>query len=149
MNSAQAGFTRHCVDLLSPLGSARAKRMFGGVGLYVGDVFIALIAQERLYLKVDALTRAQFEAAGCRPFVYDGAGKAVTMSYFSAPEDAMESPPLMQNWARLALEAALRARAAKPPSARRNAAAAAPAKPARPRKAATKAPTRKAGGRTG
>ena len=30
------------------------------------------------------------------------------MGYFTAPEDAMESPALMQPWARLALEAALR-----------------------------------------
>ena len=119
MNSAQAEFTHHCIDLLSPLGPVRTKRMFGGVGFYVDEVFIALIAFERLYLKVDAQTRPQFEAAGCQPFVYDAAGKAVSLGYFSAPEDAMESAPLMQNWARLALEAALRARAAKAPSAPR------------------------------
>ena len=149
MASTRDEFTSHCVDLLAPLGSTRAKRMFGGVGLYVDDVFIALIASERLYLKVDATTRPQFEAAGCEPFVYDAANKAIAMSYFSAPEDAMESPPLMQNWARLALDAALRARAAKPPSAPRKAAAAAPAKVAKPRKPVAKALARKAGGRTG
>ena len=149
MNSAQNELASHCIDLLRPLGAVRARRMFGGVGLYVDEVFIALIAFERLYLKVDAQTRLHFEAAGCQPFVYDGAGKAVTMSYFSAPDDAMESPPLMQKWARLALEAALRARAAKPPSAPRKATALPPAKPARPRKPAAKAATKKAGGRTG
>jgi DNA transformation protein and related proteins len=149
MASTRDEFTSHCVDLLSPLGAVRAKRMFGGVGLYVDEVFIALIAFDRLYLKVDAQTRPRFEAAGCEPFVYDAANKSVAMSYFSAPEDAMESPPLMQNWARLALEAALRARAAKPPSAPRKAAAVPPAKPARPRKPAAKAAAKKAGGRTG
>ena len=49
--------------------------MFGGHGLYVDDLFVALIAYERLYLKTDAQTRAAFEAAGCEPFVYDGEGK--------------------------------------------------------------------------
>ena len=142
-------FTSHCVDLLAPLGPVRTKRMFGGVGFYVDDIFVALIAHERLYLKVDALTRPRFEAAGCQPFVYDAAGKQMTMGYFSAPEDAMESAPLMQNWARLALEAALRARAARPPSAPRKALAVPPAKPARPRRVAAKAAARKAGGRTG
>ena len=141
--------TSHCVDLLAPLGPVRTKRMFGGVGFYVDEVFIALIASEQLYLKVDALTRSRFEAAGCQPFVYDAAGKQVSLGYFSAPEDAMESAPLMQNWARLALEAALRARAAKPPSAPRRAPAVPPAKPARPRRAAAKPATKKAGGRTG
>lgn len=106
-------FVTHCLELIAPLGAARSRRMFGGHGLYVDDLFVALIAFEQLYLKVDAQTRAAFEAADCEPFVYDGKGQAVTMGYFSAPEQAMESPHEMLPWARLALEAALRARAAK------------------------------------
>jgi DNA transformation protein len=122
--AADHELVEHCRELLAPLGSVRVKRMFGGHGFYVDELFIALIAFGRLYLKADALTRARFEAAGCEPFVYDGKGKPVTMSYFTAPEDAMESPALMQPWARLALEAALRARTATK----------APTKPPRPRR---------------
>jgi DNA transformation protein len=85
--------------------------MFGGHGLYVDDVFVALIARDRLYLKVDADSRDQFAAAGCEPFVYDGRTGAIAMSYWSAPPQAMESPALMDPWARLALRAALAARA--------------------------------------
>jgi DNA transformation protein and related proteins len=109
----------HCLELLSPLGAVRAKRMFGGHGVYVDELFIALIALDGFYLKVDDQTRSQFEAAGCRPFVYDGKGKPITMSYWTAPEEAMESPALMQPWARLAMAAALRARSAKAPAAPR------------------------------
>jgi DNA transformation protein and related proteins len=127
-------FTQHCLELLAPMGAPRAKRMFGGSGLYVDDLFIALIASERLYLKVDAPTRPHFEAAGCEPFAYEASGKRMSMSYFSAPDDAMESPALMQPWARLALEAALRARAAKPASARAKTKAMPAAKAAKPRK---------------
>ena len=72
---------------------------------------IALIAFERLYLKVDDTTRAQWEAAGCEPFVYEGKGKPVRMSYYTPPHEAMEAPDLMLPWARMALGAALRARA--------------------------------------
>ena len=104
----------HCLELLSPLGAVRAKRMFGGHGLYIDELFVALIAFERLYLKVDAQTQPAFSAAGCEPFVYDGKGKPITMSYWTVPAEAMESPALMQPWARQAIEAALRARAAKP-----------------------------------
>ena len=111
--AADREFVTHCMELLSPLGSVRSRRMFGGHGFYVEDLFLAIIAFERLYLKADAQSRACFQAAGCQPFVYEGQGKPVTMGYFSAPEDAMESPASMQPWARLALEAALRARAAK------------------------------------
>lgn len=116
----------HCLELLAPLGAVRARRMFGGHGLYVDELFIALIAYERLYVKADEATRAQFAAAGCEPFVYDGKGKAVTMGYWTVPAEAMEVPQLMQPWARLAMAAALRARAAKASAAPRKARDAAP-----------------------
>lgn len=131
----------HCIELLQPLGSARKRRMFGGQGLYVDDLFIAIIAFDRLFLKADDHTRAAFQAAGCEPFVYEGAGKQVTVNYWTVPAEAMESPGQMQPWARLAMEAALRARASKPTSGRRKTRAAAPAKKARPRQ------TRPANGR--
>jgi DNA transformation protein len=111
----------HCLELLAPLGTVRAKRMFGGHGLYVDDLFVAIIAFERLYLKVDAQTRAAFERAGCEPFVYEGKERPVMMSYWTVPAEAMESPALMQPWARQAIAAALRARAAKPSAAPRRA----------------------------
>ncbi len=107
-------FAAYCLELLSALGSARTRRMFGGHGLYVDDVFIAIAIGGQLYLKADAQTRPQFEAAGCTPFVYGKAAQAVALSYWSAPEEATESPALMLPWARLAQAAALRARAAKP-----------------------------------
>ncbi len=132
-------FTQHCLELLAPLGAPRARRMFGGRGLYVDDLFIALILAERLYLKVDAQTRARFEAAGCLPFTYEAKGKRMAIGYFTAPDETMESPALMQPWARLALEAALRARAAKPASARAKTKAMPAATAAKPRKPRAKA----------
>ncbi len=137
MATAPNEFVAHCLELLGSVGAARSRRMFGGHGFYVDDLFIGLIAYGRLFLKADGVTRASFEAAGCQPFVYDGAGKSVTLGYFSAPEEAMESPPLMQPWARLALAAALRARALKPAAtapraqakARKGSASTAPKKP--------------------
>ena len=114
-----AALVEHCLELLAPVGSVRARRMFGGHGLYCDNLFFALIAVDRLYLKVDAQTEPAFAAAGCEPFVYDAKGKSMTMNYWTVPADAMESPALMQPWARRALAAALRARAAKPSAAPR------------------------------
>lgn len=101
----------HCLELLSSAGQARARRMFGGQGIYVDDLFIALIAFDRLYLKADEVSRARFEAAGSQPFSYaKKGGDTVVMSYWSAPDEAMDSPDAMAPWARMAVAAALRAR---------------------------------------
>lgn len=134
-------FVLHCLELLAPLGVARARRMFGGYGLYVDEVFVALIADERLYMKADDASRAAFERAGCEPFAYSRSDRsAVTLGYWSAPEQALDSPRAMESWARLSLAAALRAHAAKP-SIRvpRSAATARPATAAKRPPAAAKA----------
>jgi DNA transformation protein len=102
---------QHCLELLAPLGSLRSRRMFGGWGIYADDIFIAIIAFDQLYLKADDQTQSRFEAAGCPPFRYERQRQVTVMSYYRAPEEAMESPALMQPWAQLALAAALRARA--------------------------------------
>jgi DNA transformation protein len=126
MTKSTAPFTLHCLELLSALGRPRAKAMFGGVGLYVDDLFIALIADDRLYLKANASTQAAFEAAGCEPFRYTMKdGREMTMGYWTAPEEALDSPEAMRPWARRAMEAALvtaNARPAKAARARRPAA---------------------------
>ena len=131
----------HCLELLAPLGAVRARRMFGGYGLYVGEVFVALIADERLYMKADDVSRPAFERAGCEPFAYSRRDRsAVTLGYWTAPEQALDSPRAMEPWARLAMAAALRAKAVKPASrAPRSAAAARNARPDQRRPAATKA----------
>jgi len=137
--SARDTFAAYCVELLAPLGAARARRMFGGHGLYLDELFVAIVAGEQLYLKVDARTQAAFERAGSRPFSYEAKGRRQSMSYWLAPEAALESAAQMQPWARLALEAALRARASKPASTRRRPRTAPSAADATPRKAAPSA----------
>ena len=122
------GFVNHCLELLSPLGGTSSRRMFGGHALYIDGLCMALIIQDTLYLKVDDANRAQFERAGCRPFTYAGKNDEVhVMSYWTAPEEAMESPAEMLPWARRGLAAAVAARAKAPPARKKPAAKKAPA----------------------
>lgn len=114
-------FAEHCAELLAAAGRVRRRRMFGGHGLYVDELFVALIIDERLYLKTDPATRPRFEAAGCEPFVYQGRGRAVETSYWSAPDETMDSPALMAPWVRLAVQAALAKRAQAPARGRKKA----------------------------
>ena len=117
------GFIDHVTELLAPLGRVLARRMFGGHGLYCDGVFFGIVHDDTLYLKADAVNRAEFERAGCEIFTYSRKGQAATLNFYRAPEDAMDAPQRMLPWARKALEAALRARAKPrartPPSARK------------------------------
>ncbi|MBN8506644.1 MAG: TfoX/Sxy family protein [Burkholderiales bacterium] len=93
--------------------------MFGGVGFYVDELFIALIADGRLYLKGGGAHRDAFVQAGCEPFRFKTQdGRELSMAYWTAPEEALESPEAMRPWARRAMEAALVAANAKPASRR-------------------------------
>jgi len=117
--AAQSDFANHCSELLSAVGDAQAKRMFGGWGLYIDGVFVAIVAGETLYLKADEQTQARFAEAGGQRFEYTARGKVHTSGYWTVPPEAMDSPALMAPWARLALEAAVRAKAGRAPKPRR------------------------------
>ena len=122
-----SGLVSHCLELLSPLGRTSSRRMFGGRALYIDDLCMALIFGDALYLKVNDDSRAAFERAGCRPFIYETKdGDHQMLGYYTAPEEAMESPAEMAPWARRALAAAVAARAKAP--MRKAAAAKSPAK---------------------
>lgn len=115
---ADSPLVAHAIELLSPLGEVRARRMFGGHGLYLQGLFIAIIADEVLYLKADGQAQPAFAAAGCLPFSYSPRpDRQIVMSFWNAPEEAMDSPAGMAPWARLAMASALRAAAAKAPAA--------------------------------
>jgi DNA transformation protein and related proteins len=91
--------------------------MFGGVGLYSGDAFFALIADDTLYFKVDDSTRPEFEARGMgpfRPFGEDGG----TMQYYQLPEDLLEDPDALRPWAERAVAIARQKKRRRPGKAR-------------------------------
>ncbi|MBC7718360.1 MAG: TfoX/Sxy family protein [Chitinophagaceae bacterium] len=112
-------FANCCCDLLDSAGRCVAKRMFGGYGISTDGLTIAILADlgdgEKLWLKGDDSTRSRYEAAGCKLFSYSAKGVPRSMNYFSAPEEAMDSPDAMRPCATvaLALDCALRARAGK------------------------------------
>jgi DNA transformation protein and related proteins len=108
-----SGFIEHLRELFAPHAQFEARRMFGGWGIYLDGLMCGLVADGQLYLKTDDSTRGAFQSAGSAPFVYDGKGKAITMSYWSVPEDALESDEAMAPWAKRA-SAAARAKAVAP-----------------------------------
>jgi DNA transformation protein len=108
-------FVEHAKDLLALVGPVEARRMFGGHGLYAGGVMFGLLDDDELFLKTDEACRARFVDAGCVMWVFPGAAET---GYYRPPDGAHEDAEAMLPWARLALDAALRARAAKEAKAR-------------------------------
>jgi DNA transformation protein and related proteins len=98
-------FVTFVLEQLDPLGPIVSKRMFGGVGLYAGDLFFALIAGDVLYLKADEATRVARELAGARPFEPfpdrpKGKGR---MQYYSVPATILEDADALLAWAKEAV----------------------------------------------
>src|SRR5215217_6613870 len=108
-------------DLFQEIGPVRVRRMFGGGGLYSGDLIFGIVAGGEMYLKVDDFTRTAFERAGSRPFTYSREGrKPVAMSYWSMPSEAVDDPTAAARWARLAIDAGRRTAASKLKGRRRS-----------------------------
>ena len=99
-------------DLFSGLGPVTIKRMFGGKGIYFEGQIVALEVDGEILLKADKESAPEFEAAGCRQWVYEGKkGKRPTaMPYWSIPDNAIDDPDEMAGWARKAHDASLRSR---------------------------------------
>lgn len=114
MASIDREFADYCCELLSSLGPCRARRMFGGWGISTEGLTVAILVDlgggATLWLKAAPGDEQRYFDEACQRFTYAAKGKTMSLNYFSAPADAMESPALMTPWARLSLEAALLAR---------------------------------------
>lgn len=95
-------------DLLADLGGVRVRSMFGGGGVFCGDLMFALISYDTLYFKADEQTAPGFAAEGSEPFTHTGKSRTVTLSYWRAPERIGDDQEAMLAWARGALGAARR-----------------------------------------
>lgn len=101
-------FVEELFDVVFPV---RVRAMFGGAGIYASEVMFGLIAGERIYLKVDDVTRADFAAEGSGPFVWvTEEGVEVPFTYYELPDRLYDEPGELKAWAMKALDVALRAK---------------------------------------
>jgi DNA transformation protein and related proteins len=103
-------FRTYVLDQLDRVATdIRSRSMFGGVGIYSGELFFALIDDDTLYLKVDDGNRPDFEAAGMRPFRPFGEEGDV-MQYYEVPADLLDGGEQLGSWVEKAIEVARRAK---------------------------------------
>jgi DNA transformation protein len=96
-----------CLGRVTP--GVRATSMFGGVGLYAGDLFFALIARDTLYFKVDESNRPDFVAREMGPFLPFGDEREV-MQYYELPAELLEDTEELRPWVEKAVAVAHRAK---------------------------------------
>jgi DNA transformation protein len=115
-SAADLAFAR---ELFSGMGAVGTRRMFGGAGLYAGEVMFGLIDDGRIFLKTDAALAADLAAAGAVAWIYTRAQTPPQKSsYLSLPDSALDDPDEACDWGRRALAVAQSKQAA-PPKRRR------------------------------
>lgn len=102
--SVSASYREFVLEQLGAVAPVTARSMFGGVGVYSGGLFFALMDDDRLFFKVDDSNRGDYEAKGMGAFHPYGDERA--MGYFEVPEDILEDSEALGGWMRKALKVA-------------------------------------------
>lgn len=103
------------LERLSVAGKVNGKAMFGGHGIYLGDLIFGLVVDGVLYLKVGELNIKDYIQAGMKPFTYEAkSGKPVSMSYWCLPLDVLESNEDLPKWVNKSIQVAKSAKIVKP-----------------------------------
>ncbi|HYO46476.1 MAG TPA: TfoX/Sxy family protein [Gemmatimonadota bacterium] len=95
-------------DQIGRVMPVRSRPMFGGLGLYSGDLFFAVVDDDVLYFKVDDVTRPRYEKRRMRPFNPMG---TPMNGYWQVPAGVLEDVEELASWVREAVEVAGRAKA--------------------------------------
>jgi DNA transformation protein len=87
--------------------------MFGGVGLYSGELFFGIIDDETAFFKSDARNSADYTARNMPRFMPFPERPEAVMAYYQVPADIIEDAESLVAWARKSVAVALASHAAK------------------------------------
>ncbi len=100
------GFRAFALDQLGRVRSdIRARNMFGGVGIYAGELFFALMDDDIVYFKVDDSNRGDYLELGLGPF-RPGGPEGEVMQYYEIPGDLLEDTAALERWMHKAIAVA-------------------------------------------
>ena len=108
--SVSPRYLEYVLGQLAGLGGVSARRMFGGVGLYSGELFFGLIDDDVLFLRAGEANRVDFVARGMPAFQPFKDKPDLSMSYYQAPAEVLEDAEELVRWARASVAVAVAAR---------------------------------------
>jgi len=94
-------FKDFILDQLENLGDICIRSMFGGYGIYQGEIFFGIIHKNRLYFKTDENTRQKHIEQGMKPFQPNQ--KQTLKTYFEVPAEIIEDSEEIMAWAEQAV----------------------------------------------
>ena len=115
--AVSAHYRSYVQEQLERITHVTSRSMFGGVGLYADGLFFGLLADDRIYLKVDDTNRGDFEQAGMsafRPF-----GHGAPMKYYELPGEFLDDPTALRPWVEKAIQVARQGKRSRLRSSRR------------------------------
>jgi DNA transformation protein len=114
-------YLRYVLEQLGGLGRITSRRMFGGAGIYCGELFFALIFEDQLYFKVGDANRAEYEERGMQRFKPYADRPELSMTYYTVPVDVLEDSEQLREWGKRSVGAALSSARAKSAASARKA----------------------------
>jgi DNA transformation protein len=111
--AVQPQFLAYILEQLAGLEGLRSRRMFGGVGLYSGELFFGLIDDDTLFFKTDGTNSAEYTARKMPRFMPFPERPEAVMAYYQVPADIIEDGEELPAWARKSVAVALASHAAK------------------------------------
>lgn len=88
------------------------RKMFGGIGLYLGGPIFGIVDNDRVFFKVDVHNVAGYDDAGTDMWIYDPAVGPIE-KYRELPTSVMSDPQTLGEWIDASAAAAVRMDAGK------------------------------------
>jgi DNA transformation protein len=140
----QDQYLAYVLEQLAGLGSLRSNRMFGAIGLYSREIFFGLIDDDTLFFKTDESNIAPYRERNMPRFMPFPDRPEAVLGYHQVPADVIEDAEQLVEWARKAVEVALRRQAARAEKRSRTTKKKAPAKKSKKKPVPKKPAPRKA-----
>ena len=99
-------FLTFVLEQLSAVRELSSRRMFGGVGLYAGEAFFAILDNDTLFFKVDDATRPTYRRHRMPPFA-PMKDKPPMTGYYQVPPSVLEDADALGAWAKEAIGVAM------------------------------------------
>ena len=103
-NQAES-FKEFVIDQCGASPELFCRPMFGGHGLYQGDIFFGIIHKGRLYFKTNAFTRVDYAAYDMMPFTPNET--QTLKNYLEVPVSILEDSTALRLWAKKAVAVSL------------------------------------------